>query len=79
MKSIKKIIKEELLKEVGGYDDKIIMAKHSGEVMEGLVKVFSDVIEVIKILGEKVATGTFDKFNGEEILSKLLLRLKAGL
>jgi hypothetical protein len=71
MKSIKKIIKEELLKEVGGYDDKIIMAKHSGEVMEGLVKVFSDVLGVIKVLGEKVDNGTFDRFSGEEILLKL--------
>lgn len=71
MKSIKKIIKEELLKEVGGYDDKIIMAKHSGVIMEGLVKVFSDVLGVIKVLGEKVDNGTFDRFSGEEILLKL--------
>ena len=79
MKSIKNIIKEELLKEVGGYDDIMIMAKHSGMIMTGLIKVFSDIMEVIKILNEKVATGKFDKFSGQKLLSILSNGIDEGI
>ena len=40
--NIRKIIKEELLKEVGGYDDPNIMATHAGHIMGVLSNSYND-------------------------------------
>jgi hypothetical protein len=55
--NIRKIIKEELLKEVGGYDDKNIMSIHAGVSMTTLANVYNDLTLVIEGLANAVANG----------------------
>ena len=55
--NIRKIIKEELLKEVGGYDDKNIMSIHAGVSMTTLANVYNDLTLVIEGLANAVVDG----------------------
>jgi len=76
---IRKIIKEELLKEVGGYDDPTIMAQHSGATLRSLIEVLSGMLEAIKRLAQKISKGGLDKFKGRDVLFNLSDIINEGL
>jgi hypothetical protein len=67
--NIRKIIKEELLKEVGGYDDSNVMYHHAGKVMYILSSFFNEVTNTIEGLANAIMDGT-DK---EDIVNYLTL------
>ena len=69
--NIRKIIKEELLKEVGGYDDPNIMAIHSGKVLGTLSQVYSDLTNTITGLSQLVTTLDFDRSEVEGALDEV--------
>jgi hypothetical protein len=55
--NIRKIIKEELLKEVGGYDDKNIMSIHASTSMNSLANSFNELTVTVGDLANAVANG----------------------
>lgn len=55
--NIRKIIKEELLKEVGGYDDLNVMGQHVGSIMSGLAETHSQLTTVISALANAIMDG----------------------
>ncbi len=55
--NIRKIIKEELLKEVGGYDDGRIMAQHAGKNMYDLAETHRQLTVVLSVLANAVMDG----------------------
>ena len=55
--NIRRIIKEELLKEAGGYDDPLIMGKHAGHVMETLSNSYNDLSNTIQGLANAIMDG----------------------
>jgi hypothetical protein len=52
--NIRRIIKEELLKEVGGYDDPNIMGQHASHVMEVLSNSYNDLSNTIQGLANAI-------------------------
>lgn len=54
---IRRIIKEELLKEVGGYDDPTIMGQHVGHVMEVLSNSYNDLSNTLEGLANAIMDG----------------------
>tara|TARA_R110002020_G_scaffold138469_7_gene308555 strand:+ start:22739 stop:23248 length:510 start_codon:yes stop_codon:yes gene_type:complete len=73
--NIRKIIKEELLKEVGGYDDQNVMAQHAGATIGTLTGIYRDIMEVISGLANKIMDGNVDKHElgvALEALAKLI-------
>lgn len=56
--NIRRIIKEELLKEVGGYDDPLIMGKHAGHVMEVLSNSYNDLSNTLQGLANAIMDGS---------------------
>jgi len=79
MKSISKIIKEELLKEVGGYDDPVIMAKHSGKTLTSLIEVLASMLESIKGLAQLILSDKFDRVTGKDLLTNLSDIINEGI
>jgi hypothetical protein len=65
--NIRKIIKEELLKEVGGYDDPNIMAIHGGKTIGILSQVYSEMTNTIRGLSQLL----MDNPNKEEVVQAL--------
>ena len=59
--NIRKIIKEELLKEVGGYDDQNTMANHAGHVMNVLSGSYNDLSNTLHGLANAVSDGASKK------------------
>jgi hypothetical protein len=55
--NIRKIIKEELLKEVGGYDDKNIMSIHAGVTMGSLTEIYNDLTNTLQGLANAIMDG----------------------
>jgi nitrate/nitrite-specific signal transduction histidine kinase len=55
--NIRRIIKEELLKEVGGYDDKNIMNIHAGATMGSLTEIYSDLTNTLQGLANAIMDG----------------------
>jgi hypothetical protein len=55
--NIRRIIKEELLKEVGGYDDKNIMNIHAGVSMNTLANTYNELTMVIEGLANAIVDG----------------------
>ena len=55
--NIRKIIKEELLKEVGGYDDPNIMAQHAGKAMAALASSHNDLSNLLSGIANQVMDG----------------------
>lgn len=55
--NIRKIIKEELLKEVGGYDDQNVMSQHVGPIMSGLAETHSQLSVIISSLANAIMDG----------------------
>ena len=55
--NIRKIIKEELLKEVGGYDDPNIMATHAGHIMGVLSNSYNDLSSTLEMLANSIMDG----------------------
>lgn len=55
--NIRKIIKEELLKEVGGYDDPIVMGTHAGHVMGILSNSYDDLSNTLQGLANAIMDG----------------------
>ena len=73
--NIRKIIKEELLKEVGGYDDQNVMAQHAGATIGTLTGIYRDIMEAISGLANKIMDGNVDKHElgvALESLAKLI-------
>ena len=68
--NIRRIIKEELLKEVGGYDDPNIMAQHAGQVMGGLTSSYNDLSNMLSGLANALVDGT-TKVEVREYLSEV--------
>lgn len=56
--NIRKIIKEELLKEVGGYDDPSVMASHAGITLGALSTALNDLSLIISGLANALMDGT---------------------
>jgi len=54
---IRKIIKEELLKEVGGYDDPRVMAQHAGTTMNALAGSHNDLSNLLAGIANSVMDG----------------------
>jgi len=54
--NIKKIIKEELMKEVGGYDDSTVMASHGGNTLGKLTRVVNELSMMIVGLSTSLTT-----------------------
>ena len=54
---LKKIIREELLKEVGGYDDKNIMSIHAGVTMGSLTEIYNDLTNTLQGLANAIMDG----------------------
>jgi len=54
---IRKIIKEELLKEVGGYDDPRVMAQHAGTTMGALSSSHNDLSNLLAGIANSVMDG----------------------
>jgi hypothetical protein len=52
--NIRKIIKEELLKEVGGYDDLRVMAQHAGTTMGALSSSANDLSNLLSGIANQV-------------------------
>lgn len=55
--NIRKIIKEELIKEVGGYDDQRVMAKHAGTTMGALSTSHNDLTNLLSGLANSIMDG----------------------
>ena len=55
--NIRKIIKEELLKEVGGYDDPRVMAQHAGTTMGALSSSHNDLSNLLAGIANQVMDG----------------------
>jgi len=62
--NIRKIIKEELLKEVGGYDDPNVMATHAGHTMGVLADSYNDLSNTLQGL----ANAIMDKAEKEDLV-----------
>lgn len=56
--NIRKIIKEELLKEVGGYDDSNVMAVHAGTTLGKLTSVVNNLSLIVSGLANALVDGT---------------------
>ena len=52
--NIRKIIKEELFKEVGGYDDPSVMAQHAGKAMGALASSHNDLSNLLSGIANQV-------------------------
>jgi hypothetical protein len=55
--NIRKIIKEELLKEVGGYDDPNIMGIHASSTLGALTETYSDLTNTLQGLANAIMSG----------------------
>lgn len=55
--NLRRIIKEELLKEVGGYDDPTVMGRHAGHVMEILSNSYNDLTNTLQGLANAIMDG----------------------
>ena len=55
--NIRRIIKEELLKEVGGYDDPSVMAQHAGKAMGALASSHNDLSNLLAGIANQVMDG----------------------
>ena len=55
--NLRRIIKEELLKEVGGYDDPKVMGQHAGAIMGMLSGSHSDLSNTLAGLANAVMDG----------------------
>lgn len=55
--NIRKIIKEELLREVGGYDDGRVMAQHAGKNMSDLAETHHQMSVILSALANAVMDG----------------------
>ena len=56
--NIRRIIKEELLKEAGGYDDLNIMGLHAGHVMDTLSNTYNDLTNTLQGLANAIVDGS---------------------
>jgi len=72
--NIRKIIKEELLKEVGGYDDGRVMVQHAGKYISDLSETHQQLSDILSALANAVMDGqdrnnivTYLKETSEEI------------
>ena len=72
--NIRKIIKEELLKEVGGYDDLTIMGSHAGATMGMLSGSYSKLMNVITDLANLLVddSPSEDKFKTSKDIMEVL-------
>lgn len=73
--NIRKIIKEELLKEVGGYDDPTIMGSHAGATMGMLSGSYSKLMNVITDLANLLVNDDNpggDKFKASKDIMEVL-------
>jgi chaperonin GroEL (HSP60 family) len=55
--NLRRIIKEELLKEVGGYDDMSVMAQHAGTTMGALSSSANDLSNLLSGIANQVMDG----------------------
>ncbi len=56
--NIRKIIKEELLKEVGGYDDLNVMGKHAGTTMAALSTSYNELSNLLSGIANQIMDGS---------------------
>lgn len=56
--NIRRIIKEELLKETGGYDDLTVMGIHAGQVMDTLSSSYNDLTNTLQGLANAIVDGS---------------------
>ena len=68
--NIRKIIKEELLREVGGYDDQNVMAQHAGTTMSVLAGSHNDLTNLLAGVANSVMDGA-DKNEISDSLMKI--------
>ncbi len=67
--NIKKIIKEELMKEVGGYDDSTVMASHGGNSLGKLTSVVNELS--MMMIGLSTSLNTSNKEDIREFLIEI--------
>jgi len=77
--NIRRIIKEELLKEVGGYDDQNVMAQHAGATIGILTGVYKDIMDVISDLANKIMDNGVDKYDVGITLESLAKLINNGV
>lgn len=70
--NIRRIIKEELFKEVGGYDDPTIMGKHASKTINTLSDSYSDLIFAISDLSNNVADGEISMDDSKDYLLDII-------